>query len=69
MQKGRIKTIVADRGFGFIEADDGMGDVFLHRSWDGIGEGFDDLVVGQNVEFECVQEEKGFKATWAKVTG
>jgi CspA family cold shock protein len=30
MQNGVIKDFLPDRGFGFIEADDGSGDIFFH---------------------------------------
>ena len=48
--KGRIKKIEADRGNGFIQADDGRG-FFFHRSHlEGLV--FGELHAGDEVEFE-----------------
>ena len=54
MPEGKIKKIVADKGFGFIEVPSGK-DVFFHHSTVD-NEGFDDLAQGQRVEFETTQD-------------
>jgi cold shock protein len=49
MPQGNITKLVSDRGFGFISAEEG--EVFFHCST--VAEqGFDDLKVGQTVEYE-----------------
>ena len=58
MAKGKIKKIVHDKGFGFIEGPNRQ-DVFFHHSSVANG-GFDDLAQGQEVEFE-VDEDGGGK--------
>lgn len=50
MERGQIKKLVADRGFGFIQAERGS-DVFFHHS-SVEGGVFDSLQIGQNVEYE-----------------
>ena len=54
MATGTIKTIRAEKGFGFIKKDGapiGGGDLFFHMS--AVQEGsFDDLREGQTVSFE-----------------
>ena len=57
MQKGTIKT-VTDRGFGFISREGETKDLFFH-SKDLVGVAFDDLKVGDVVNFEVVQGDKG----------
>lgn len=52
MAQGVIKKIVSDRGFGFISAE--HGDVFFHCSTV-VDARFDDLQVGQAVEYELEQ--------------
>ena len=61
MTTGTIKKIVADRGFGFITADDAK-DYFFHR--DGLDSSldFDRLTGGEKVEFEIEQGPKGPRA-------
>jgi CspA family cold shock protein len=58
---GTIKKIVADRGFGFISADDEK-EYFFHR--DGLDStlSFDRLNGGEKVEFEIEQSPKGPRA-------
>ena len=56
---GTIKKLVADRGFGFITADDGT-DYFFHRS--GSLE-FDRLDTGAKVSFITEPSPKGPRAT------
>jgi cold shock protein len=58
---GTIKKVVADRGFGFITADDGK-DYFFHRSGIEASLDFDRLVGGEPVEFEIEQSPKGPRA-------
>jgi CspA family cold shock protein len=57
MATGTIKTLVKDRGFGFIQASGSGEDVFFHRT--AVSEGtFDDLIVGQSVEFEAERDPR-----------
>jgi CspA family cold shock protein len=59
MPQGTIKKVVSDKGFGFIETDGD--DVFFHCSvvQDGV---FDQLQVGQKVEFTIGRGPKGPRA-------
>ena len=54
MQKGTIRRLIADRGFGLIEGENGK-DFFFHRS-QLQGVAFYSLREGQQVEFESGQE-------------
>ena len=57
---GRVKWFKENKGYGFIEQEDGE-DVFVHYS--AIQEdGFKTLAEGQKVEFEVVRGEKGLQA-------
>ena len=61
MNNGTVKWFIAEKGFGFIEREDGD-DVFVHFS--GIaGEGYKTLEEGQNVEFEITEGDRGPQAT------
>ncbi len=62
MANGTIKKVVADRGFGFITAEDGK-DYFFHR--DGLDSSldFDRLSGGERVTFETEASPKGPRAT------
>ena len=62
MTKGTIKKIVADRGFGFITAEDGK-DYFFHRGGLQAPLDFDRLVGGEAVTFEVESSPKGARAT------
>jgi cold shock protein len=53
MAIGKIKKLVADKGFGFIQSDSGE-DVFFHHSTVS-DHGFDNLTEGQQVEFTVEQ--------------
>ncbi len=62
MATGTIKKVVADRGFGFITADDTK-EYFFHRSALNSSLDFDRLVGGEKVEFQIEQSPKGPRAS------
>ena len=57
MPKGTIKRLIADRGFGFIQTEEGK-DLFFHRN-ELQGVQFTTLREGQEVEFEMGQGRDG----------
>ncbi len=59
--KGKVKWFNDRKGYGFIEKDDGQGDVFVHHTAINT-EGFRTLAEGQEVEFEVIQDQRGEKA-------
>lgn len=61
MAKGKVKWFNDDKGFGFIEQEDGP-DVFVHFSAIQ-GDGFKSLAENDVVEFEVEQGPKGPQAT------
>ncbi|MGO4888824.1 cold shock domain-containing protein [Anaerobacillus sp. MEB173] len=58
--QGKVKWFNAEKGFGFIEREDGD-DVFVHFSAIQ-SEGFKTLDEGQEVEFEIVEGARGPQA-------
>ncbi|MGB9680361.1 MAG: cold shock domain-containing protein [Thermoanaerobacteraceae bacterium] len=60
MVRGKVKWFNAEKGYGFIEREDGT-DVFVHYSAIET-DGFKTLEEGQDVEFEVVEASKGPQA-------
>lgn len=60
METGTVKWFNAEKGFGFIQRENGE-DVFVHFSAIQ-GEGFKSLDEGQRVEFNVVKGQRGPQA-------
>jgi CspA family cold shock protein len=58
--QGKVKWFSAEKGYGFIEREDG-GDVFVHYSAIQT-DGYKSLEEGQSVEFEIVDGSRGPQA-------
>ena len=61
MTTGTVKKVVAERGFGFISAEDGK-EYFFHRGGLLAPLDFDRLVGGERVSFEIETSPKGPRA-------
>jgi CspA family cold shock protein len=61
MAQGTVKWFNADKGFGFIQPDDGTADVFVHHS-NIQTEGYRSLQENQRVEFTPARGPKGPQA-------
>eukprot|EP00747_Dinoflagellata_sp_TGD_P123050 gnl/TRDRNA2_/TRDRNA2_173727_c1_seq2.p1 gnl/TRDRNA2_/TRDRNA2_173727_c1~~gnl/TRDRNA2_/TRDRNA2_173727_c1_seq2.p1 ORF type:complete len:314 (+),score=76.56 gnl/TRDRNA2_/TRDRNA2_173727_c1_seq2:2-943(+) len=57
---GRLKSYLAEKGFGFIEAEDGSKDLFLNHSDLKSGD-VADLVVGAKLEYDIERETRSGK--------
>ena len=64
MPEGKIKKLVADRGFGFLEGE--RGELFFHHS-ELQGTSIEELQEGQTLEYEVGEGKKGPCATNVRV--
>jgi len=62
--RGKVKWFNAQKGYGFLERENG-GDVFVHYTAIQ-SDGFRSLEEGQEVEFEIVEGRKGPEAASVK---
>jgi CspA family cold shock protein len=62
VSKGTVKWFNSNKGFGFINPDDGGDDLFVHYS-EVKASGYASLDEGQKVEYEVGQGKKGPCAT------
>ncbi|MGZ6273900.1 MAG: cold-shock protein [Candidatus Limnocylindrales bacterium] len=62
MTTGTVKKVIAERGFGFIVAEDGK-EYFFHRGGLQASLDFDRLAGGERVSFEIEANPKGPRAT------
>ena len=61
MASGTVKWFNSEKGFGFIQQDDGGADVFVHYSAIA-SSGYRELAEGQKVEYDVTQGQKGQQA-------
>ncbi len=61
MAQGSVKWFSNEKGYGFIEREDGD-DLFVHYS-EITMDGYKTLVQGQHVEFEVTEGDKGLQAS------
>ncbi len=66
MPRGRVKGFSDEKGYGFIEPEDGGEDLFVHYS-EVTGEGFRTLEEGSTVE--VVDGRRGKQASRVEVVG
>jgi CspA family cold shock protein len=59
--RGKVKWFSKQKGYGFIEQENGE-DIFVHFS-SILGDGFRILEEGQSVEFEVIQGTRGEQAS------
>jgi cold shock protein len=62
MATGTVKWFNDQKGYGFIQPDEGGKDLFVHHSGI-VGTGYKSLTEGAKVTYEARQGEKGPEAT------
>jgi cold shock protein len=62
MPDGTVKWFSSDKGYGFIEPDEGGDDLFVHYTAIDMS-GYRSLEEGQKVTFEVTQGQKGPQAS------
>jgi CspA family cold shock protein len=62
LAQGTVKWFNNEKGYGFIQQQDGGDDVFVHFS-EIQTEGYRSLTEGQKVEFEITRGSKGLQAS------
>jgi CspA family cold shock protein len=65
MPQGKVKRLVSDRGFGFIDGEENEDMFFHHSAVEGAS--IEDLREGQVVEYEVGEGRKGPCATSVRV--
>lgn len=65
---GRVKWFDVKKGYGFIEPEDGSGDVFVHYG-DVMNGGASSLVAGDHVVFEVGESPRGRRAMQVRKSG
>ena len=69
MARGRVKWFSDEKGYGFIENEDGGEDLFVHYS-EIVGDGFKTLEEGALVQFEVIEGRRGkMQASRVEVIG
>ena len=68
MSRGRVKWFSDEKGYGFIEDEEGGEDLFVHFS-EIVGDGFKSLEEGAQVEFEVIDGRRGQQASKVEVVG
>ncbi|MEO0510577.1 MAG: cold-shock protein [Verrucomicrobiota bacterium] len=68
MSTGTVKWFDAEKGYGFIQPDDGSKDLFVHHSEIQSDGGYAKLQDGEKVQFEVGSGQKGPCATQVKPT-
>jgi len=61
MPQGTVKWFNNAKGYGFIQAEEGGEDVFVHHTAI-VAEGYRTLNQGEKVNFEVIQGPKGLQA-------
>ena len=61
MPQGTVKWFNSEKGYGFIQPDEGGDDLFVHYSAIS-GSGFKSLEEGEKVSYEAARGKKGMEA-------